>query len=617
MKKNFPLESILSFLKNQKTFILLDNGLFAKENSQTYIFSNPIAIIKCHQPEKIKATLQKLERFLRAGYYLSGFLSYETGYAFEDKLFPKKQHRFPLVWMGVFKKPVIFDHRRNSFINGALFPPAKKSTFPENYKISKLRLNTTKKRYLSNIKKIKRFIEKGDTYQVNYTIKYKFNFSGSPFCFYQTLRRNQPVSYGAFIKFDGSYILCFSPELFFRKKGAEIFVRPMKGTAQRGITPKADEKIKNTLKQDEKNKAENVMIVDLLRNDLGKISQIGSVFVPGLFNIEQYKTLFQMTSTIKSKLNKNINLLNLFSSLFPSGSVTGSPKIRTMQIIRQLEKEERKIYTGAIGFIQPDKTAVFNVAIRTILLNKHRGEMGVGSGVTYSSDAKSEYEECKLKAQFLTYPQFQLIETMRWSQKEGFFLLSGHLKRLKRSAIFFGFFYNEPRLKQHLKQAVKNLSKAFSYKIRLLLFEDGQITIEVSKLDKPKIATKPKALLSNYSTSSCDPFLYHKTTQRRLYDQEYKKYSRQGFYDVLFKNERGEITEGAISNIFIKKGHLFYTPPLGCGLLGGVFREFFLRQNKKIVKEKILTADELKKADEIYLVNSVRGMVKIRLILYP
>ena len=513
----------------------------------------------------------------------------------------------------MFKKPLIFDHRKNIFVNGATLPLAKTGTFQDDYKLKNLHLNITNKQYLNDIKKVKYFIKKGDTYQVNHTLKYKFNFNGSPLAFYKTLREKQAVSYAALIKSDDFTILSFSPELFFRQDKTNISVRPMKGTVKRGTTPKEDKKNKLKLKMDIKNRAENLMIVDLLRNDLGKISKIGSVKVTDLFDVEQYKTLFQMTSTIKSKLKRGINIFKLFSSLFPSGSVTGAPKIRTMQLINGLEPEERKIYTGAIGFISPKQKAVFNVAIRTLLIQDDAGEMGIGGGITYASKAKSEFQECKLKAQFLTRPNFKLIETIRWSKRTGFYLLPLHLERLKHSAGFFGFTYQPSLIRKCLHQVTQPLSKQCPYKIRLLLGLDEKVEIEAAELPREEKGGLLKVMLSDVRTNSNNIFLFHKTTNRKLYNREYQRCRKLGYYDVLFKNEKGEITESAISNIFIKKGAFFYTPHLSCGLLAGVFRKHFLHKYKKKVREKILTIKDLQTADEIYCGNSVRGMVKVKL----
>ncbi|MFH2137353.1 MAG: aminodeoxychorismate synthase component I [Candidatus Omnitrophota bacterium] len=596
------IDHILKHLKNKKNFVFLDTILSDKDNNLSYIFTDPLEIISCRKTAQIKPCLEKLQKALNRGYYVGGFLSYESGYAFEETLPKKTEYIFPLIWMGVFKKPAIFPK--------PFLPKTQKSA---SYNITQLRLNTTREQYLKDIQKIRKLIAQGDTYQVNHTIKYKFNFQGSLFSLYSDLRNNQAVSYGALIKTNDFSILSFSPELFFKQNNQTISVKPMKGTFARGLTPELDKFNKNYLKNDPKNRAENIMIVDLLRNDLGKISTPGSVKTTSLFDVEKYRTLFQMTSTVESKLKNNIFLPDLFKSLFPSGSVTGAPKIRTMQIINNLEKEERKIYTGAIGFISPHKKACFNVAIRTILLEKNKGEMGVGSGITYSSDPQAEYAECKLKANFLTPPEFKLIETMRWSSEKGIPLLHLHLERLKRSAGFFYFSYNQTYIKKIIHKSISALSKQYAYKIRLLLSENGIITIEACPLSKQAKGPPAEIILSAKKICSNNKFFYHKTTLRKLYNQQYRHYKKQGFFDIIFRNEKNEITEGAISNIFIKKGRKFYTPAVSCGLLPGVFRKHFITQHKGKVIETILTLEDLKKADAIYCTNAVRGIVKVSL----
>lgn len=356
------------------------------------------------------------------------------------------------------------------------------------------------------------------------------------------------------------------------------------------------------------------MIVDLLRNDLGKISQTGSVKVAKLFAVEKYKTLLQMTSTIESKLKSKISFWDFFSSLFPSGSVTGAPKIRTMEIIKDLEKEPRKIYTGAIGYFSPKHDAVFNVAIRTLLIENARGEMGIGSGITYSSHPLDEFKECKLKAQFLTRPAFQLIETMLLKGGR-IFLLELHLARLKRSAEFFGFYYKKNIISSRLRETIKKLSGKSAYRLRLLLDANGHVSIETAPLPLlPESGIKHKICVSAHRINPNNVFLYHKTTNRNLYDLEYKKYKALGYYDVIFTNNKNEVTEGAISNIILQKKGIFYTPPIASGILPGVFREYFIKKHPHKIKQTKIKMSDLKTADNLFCMNSVRGLVKVSLV---
>ena len=608
-----PLLAVLNWLKRQGPFVFLETARQCPSNRFSYIFVHPVDYIECYNLDTIKSAFRRLEEYSNRGYYAAGFFSYELGYGFENLFNAKKHYNFPLIWFGIFKDPIVFDHKRNIFLNSSLFLSSIRRMHSEgSYNIENLRLNISRKAYLESIDKIKEFIRQGETYQVNYTMKYKFNLKGSPYQLYSALRRNQLVSYSSFIKAENFKVLSFSPELFFKKSGPAVYVRPMKGTIERGKSLKEDKENRKNLRFDSKNNAENIMIVDLLRNDLGAVSRTGTINVPRIFTVEKYETLFQMTSDVKGILRDEVSLYELFKAIFPSGSVTGAPKLRTMQIIKELEPEPRKVYTGAVGFFSPNGRAAFNVAIRTVLLKGNKGEMGIGSGIVYDSDKHSEYKECLLKAEFLAKPrpEFQLIETMLWSGKAGFFCLPLHLKRLRDSSFYFGFCYNGERLKKILSEAKKDLNPDSVYKIRVLLYKDGTVSITRKKIEKRRAKSLMPVVISGMKTSSKDIFLRHKTTNRKLYDREYQRYKRAGCYDVIFCNEKGEITEGAISNIFIKSGRFYYTPPLRCGLLNGVFRQYILSKRKNI-REKVLIPAMLKNAEGIWLANSVRGMNRV------
>jgi para-aminobenzoate synthetase/4-amino-4-deoxychorismate lyase len=351
------------------------------------------------------------------------------------------------------------------------------------------------------------------------------------------------------------------------------------------------------------------MIVDLLRNDLGRICTMGSVHVEDLFTIERYETLLQMTSTVAGTLRPDLTFYDIFRALFPSGSITGAPKIRTMQIIRDLEQHARGIYTGAIGHISPNRSATFNVAIRTLTLNNGHAAMGVGGGIVADSDPAAEYRECLLKASFLTHApnDFQLIETILWNG--AFDLLTEHLDRLAASAAYFNFTFDRDAIITQLKSQAVTFEPNVKYRVRLLLDDAGTTTITSIPL-----TTKPTGLicLSTEATSSTDLFLHHKTTRRTLYDRLYQQAIAQNCDDVIFFNERGELTEGAICNIFLRKGNTLFTPPLTSGVLPGIYRRYILETNPH-AKEKVLTLEDLHTADTIYICNSVRGMNEVKL----
>jgi para-aminobenzoate synthetase/4-amino-4-deoxychorismate lyase len=350
------------------------------------IFENPLAVLRCNSIDNVPYYFDLMEKALNSGYYLAGFISYEAGYAFEECLKQKEHFNFPLICMGIYEKVT---NKKEKF---------KKEKFRA-YSINNIQLNITRSDYDQNIETIRRYISTGDVYQITYCIKFNFDFDGDAFSLYESLKKDQPVPYPAYIEADDFTILSLSPELFMKKCGDSIVTKPMKGTWPRGNNLWKDFLAGIKLKNDQKNRAENVMIADLLRNDLGRIGE--SIKAPILFEVAKYKTLFQMTSTVTATVNRNLSLFELFKALHPSGSVTGAPKIRAMEIIREIEKEERKIYTGAIGFITPEKNLFFNVPIRTILLTHKKGEMGIGGGIIWDSTPESEFDECMLKAKFL------------------------------------------------------------------------------------------------------------------------------------------------------------------------------------------------------------------------
>jgi len=610
---------LLDYLDHENDFVFLWNGRIDKYNYRSYIFTSPVKCICCFERQEFIETLLEIEGLLRQGYYLAGFIGYEAGLCLEDiipcgDVATQRLYDFPLLWFGVYESPIIYDHRNERFYGAKDLEQALVQYEPEKElvcQISNIRNTVSREDYIQDIAFIKAAIERGETYQVNYTFKHKFDFIGDTKDLFFNLCMKQSVSYAAFIRCLNKDILSLSPELFFRRRAGHIAVKPMKGTIKRGINNADDLCKSDELYNSVKNRAENVMIVDLLRNDLGRISKTGSVRVNKLYEIEKYETLFQMTSTIQSELKDDIRWVEFFKSIFPSGSVTGAPKISTMRIINSLEKKPRGIYTGSIGYISPDNTSVFNVAIRTVVLDRSEkcGEMGIGSGIVYDSDAESEFDECVLKASFLTskYLDFQLIETILW-QNDEFYLLDLHLKRLEESAEYFQFNYNRDRIIEVLKREAETFQNQGRHRVRLLLHKDGTITVSSSKLDDTGLEPK-RVIFSALRTDPDNRFLYHKTTNRHLYDSEFQRARAEGYYDVLFLNNRGEVTEGAISNIFIVNKK-FYTPPIKCGLLDGVFRRHLFETGFP-VEEKVLFESDVLEAEKLYLVNSVRGMVEV------
>jgi len=575
------------------TLVLLESLRPNPQESQTFFVDQPEKIIHCESAGEVDNLLTEVEGWINNGYTAFGFLTYEAGYAFLPNLPEPTRLNLPSAWFALSK-----DFQKQLPSN--FIPEAKQPA------IQDLRLNRDLKSYAEAITRIKNYIWRGDTYQVNYTLRYNGHYDGSPRDLYTWLRMQQRVNYAALIETPEWAVLSFSPELFFRKNGKDILMRPMKGTAARGRNLEEDIENAIQLRSSEKEKSENLMIVDLLRNDLGKICEPGTVQVSASMDVEQYETLLQMTSTVSGVLNSNIKTADVLRATFPSGSVTGAPKIRTMQIIDELEKRGRGIYTGAIGWWAAEQS-VFSVAIRTLFLDLKSAEleMGVGSGVLYEADIEREYRECELKAKFLTEARskFKLIETIRW--EHGYSNLNLHLDRMERSAQYFLFQFNRDDVEKTLYAKAPQLERA---RVRLLIDEWGHTEIECHEIEIPK--SPVRIVISKFRTISNDRFLYHKTTNRNLYNEELHTARTQGYFDVIFQNERDEITEGAISNIFIEKDGKLYTPPLNCGVLPGTYRRYILESSEWDAEEKILTLEDLRNVDRIFVTNAIQGILE-------
>lgn len=608
--------------------IWLDTGLILPKENRSYLFTDPVSELKCDSLEGLPGFFEGIEQALKQGFWLAGWLCYEWAYLFDDRLFSLLDtHRpqLPLALLLVFREPYILFHE-----NEATLPV--KTVYSMDLMpccaAQEMLLDVTYEEYLSAIAQIKEYISAGDTYQVNYTLRSRFKVPENcdALSLYLQLRESQPVPYGAFMRIGKTCVLSCSPELFFRKAGDIITTRPMKGTAKRGRTMQEDVRIAERLHSDVKNRAENIMIVDLLRNDLGRIATIGSVEVPELFRVERYSTLFQMTSTVKARVSDNCSYERLFRSIFPSGSVTGAPKLRTMEIIAELEQSPRGIYTGAIGFISPKNTACFNVAIRTLVMNKDWAELGIGSGVTIGSNPHLEYDECRLKSEFLVkhqqqLPDFELIETMLWNPHEmqktrplaPYFLLNRHLKRMFESAHYFEFIWNEENVLQRLAELSQQLmTYSVPVKVRLALSRSGEITTTWQDLHLSSNGPDHvDVLIASVRTSSQDVFLYHKTTHRPVYNAEYARAVAQGYFDCIFLNERNEVTEGAITNLFIRRkgSRILLTPPVSCGLLNGTLRQELLETGNAV--EAVLHLHDLYGAEAVFVGNSVRGLKQV------
>ncbi len=586
-------------------FVLLDDRLTPGKSS--VVFENPVDILRCDDPESAEGVLDDLKTALERGLSAAGFLSYELGYLLEPKLAPLLPARRdqPLIWMGIFDKPRYLDQAAvDSFL------AARRGG---GHRMSDQRLSITRAEYLRALARVKDYILAGDVYQINLTFKYLFNFAGDPLSLYDELRRKQRVAHGAVIHGEDFDVLSLSPELFISVREGKILAKPMKGTARRRPTAALDAAERDWLRGDEKSRAENLMIVDLLRNDLSRAAEIGSLEVPSLFEVETYQTVHQMTSSVRAALRPATGLRDLIQCLFPCGSVTGAPKHRAMEIIRELEPAPRGIYTGAIGMLGPEGQTEFNVAIRTLMLHRDgRGEMGIGSGVVYDSQAEAEYEECLLKARFLTDPfdPFRLLETMAWRPHGGHDLLDFHLERLAASAKYFGFPCGIAGVRRALLERAREYRNQ-DMRVRLTLGEDGDIEVEETPLPRPD----PKAVL-RYAVGENpidrdSPFFYHKTTRRGFFDRELALAQAASNCDeVILVNERGELTEGTWTNLFIERHGRLLTPPLDCGLLDGTLRRSLLDEPERAAEVRVLYPEDLRDAAAVYLGNSVRGLVR-------
>lgn len=589
--------------------VLLESAL-AEDGIEprSYLFRQPERILTTRDPVEVPSLLAEAEEALTQGLYVAGYLAYEAGFAFEPSLTALAEPATegePLVWFGVYRHTETWDHTASTLHSEprAPFPSAIEPI-----------LSLTEADYVRQVQAVRSAIATGDTYQANLTIEAHWKSQESVHDLYSRLLQNQPVPYAAVLHLGEQHIVSLSPELFFRSDGETITARPMKGTAARGMDWEQDQQQIAWLAQDEKNRSENVMIVDLLRNDLNRVCQTGSVRATELFAVERYPTVLQMTSTVKGTLRKGIGYAQILRTLFPCGSIVGAPKLHTMRLLHTWEQRRRGVYTGAIGWMAPTGHACFNVAIRTLVID-HQGSVraGVGSGIVYDSNPHEEYEECRTKLLFASrnIAPFQLIETLLL-QDGAYFLLQEHLERLNHSAMYFDIALERDAVQSYLQQAAQGGLSTGSHRVRLLVSQHGGLSLTSTALH-PQQAVAGDVLISPHPVQSTDRFLQHKTTHRSLYDKALQQAQRYGCTDALFHNERGEITEGTIHNILVHVDGRWKTPHQRCGLLPGVYRHLLMQ--KGVVTEAILTQQDLQRATAIYLCNSVRGLRPVARLL--
>ncbi|HYD94584.1 MAG TPA: aminodeoxychorismate synthase component I [Noviherbaspirillum sp.] len=591
-------------------FALLDDCDASSADPRSRLLTGYAGSLACDSADALPALLRQMEDALRQGRHAVGLFTYELGAGMHHIAAPGTA--LPLAQVLLFER---CERLSSDAVQAWLDARAQ----PGPAGIAGIAASVSEEQFASAIARIHDYIEAGDTYQINYTYRLRFDAFGAPADLYRRLRARQPVPYGALVMLPGGQaVLSLSPELFMRHNDGVLTARPMKGTAAASGDAATDAQRAAALAADPKNRAENLMIVDLLRNDLGRVARFGSVSVPKLFAVDRYSSVLQMTSTVHAHLRDDAGLAEVFDALYPCGSITGAPKRRTMQIIRELEPDARGIYTGAIGWFEAPQAGrrcgdfCLSVPIRTLVLQAEahgtrKGELGVGAGIVHDSVAAEELAECRLKARFLTGlgHAFELLETMHATRSEGCRHLERHLQRLAASADYFGFAYDENAIREQLRIACAAVDADLPQRLRLALRHDGSCTIQVAPL--APLATPVKLLLAPRGMHSADLFLRHKTSVREHYDAAWKAAEAQGAFDMLFCNERGELTEGGRSSLFVKLDGRWYTPPLECGVLPGVMRSVLLDDPAWNASERRLTPEDLRHAEGIVACNALRG----------
>ena len=572
------------------------------------LFQNPAEIVTCTVLEDVPACLARLEAAQDEGRFAAGFLAYELGYAFEDKL----KSRFepsgePLLWFG------IYDRMREVPIDAAR-ELLSRSSAEDGATMGAPVFDMDRETYADAFERVRDHLAKGDIYQVNLTMRAQLSHEGPPEALFLDLMQRQPVEFAAFIKMTDRSVLSLSPELFLERRAKTLWTRPMKGTAPRGRFASEDARIARDLAADPKQRSENTMIVDLMRNDLSRIAETGSVRVTNLCDVERYKSLHQMTSTIEARLPEGVGFSGVIRNLFPCGSITGAPKLSAMQIAQDLETGPRGVYTGSIGYLAPGGDFRLNVAIRTLVLRGDgTGQAGTGSGVVFDSGAAPEYDECILKLKFMTedIPDFDLIETMAFDPSEGFLLFERHLQRLQKSAGYLGFRCDPDAVRVELLRTASQFTRP--RRVRLLMNAEGEVSITSTDLTPVDETTVFNLVVATERTRAGDRFLFHKTTNRAFYDETRARYQAStGCQEVLFLNEDGFLTEGSYMTLFLKKDGVLLTPALHHGLLPGTFRAGLLERG--LAREADLTQKDLETAETVFVGNSVRGLVRGRLM---
>lgn len=576
--------------------VLLDDARPGLERLRRY--ANPVAIVQAGDPQFVDAALHVLQNARRAGKHIAGYFSYELGYVLEPHLraLLPEERDVPLLWFGIFDA---CEEVTGEAANASLAAQVQGRAYG-----GPLRHEWNSEEYAARFTQVHALIDAGDIYQANLSFRSRFAAVGDPMALYLDLRKRSKAAHGAFIDDGKRHILSLSPELFFSvTHDGQITAKPMKGTAPRGGNPMDDMVVRTKLQNSKKDRAENLMIVDLLRNDLSRVAKVGSVAVSDLYAIETFPTVHQMVSTVSAKLKPDTTIPDLVRALFPCGSVTGTPKIRAMEIIRALEQSPRGVYCGAIGHFAPDGSAEFNVAIRTLTVRDGGGVLGIGGAVVHDSGAQGEYDECLLKARYYDTARkpLELIETLRFSPRSGFVRQGLHLERMAQSAATFSIPFDTAGATRAMNDVVSGASS--DLRVRLVLHEDGSFSCSCMVL--PVIPVHWRYTISSVVMPSRDILLRHKTNWREIYESEFAH--AQGSDEVLFVNEHGRLTEGSRTNIFLRRGEQLFTPPLEDGVLNGCLRRELIAEGQ--CKEAELTPHDLD-GGVVMLGNSLRGLIK-------
>ncbi|MGA8863567.1 MAG: chorismate-binding protein [Gallionella sp.] len=585
-------------MTNQPNYCEIDFPHPSQKGRLAAIFNEPDCVLTALMVSEVPELLSRVETYARSGCWVVGYVAYEAAGAFDKALqaYEAPPAGLPFAKFAVYRNVTTVPRHRKEYLNGTWHD------------------NTPREYFDAAVTKVKHGISAGSYYQVNYTTRIRASFIGDGLSFHDSLKASQPSAYCAYLDFGDWQICSVSPELFFhygadQESGRMLTCRPMKGTAIRHPDPVDDLDAARQLRESEKEMAENLMIVDLVRNDLSRLARPDTVKVPQLFSIEAWRTVWQMTSTVTCRTHEEKGLLDVFRALFPCGSVTGAPKAAAMSAIGALEATPRGVYCGAVGVVMPGGEALFSVGIRTPVINIAEGfaVCGIGSGITLDSKEDDEHAEWTAKRAFLmqSCPDYELLETLRLHQGR-YWLLRGHLRRIERSAIALGFVFDGNKVSESLKAAAGQYPDGH-WRVRLRISAIGEVSIETFPLDT--LVTSPQVVMASAAVASGNPWLRHKTTQRGVYAALAR--NREGIFDTLLYNERGELTEFTRGNLVIEIQGRLITPAAACGLLPGVFREALL--TRKRVQEAIVTRDDLVLASNIWFANSVRGAVAVRL----